>query len=261
VVEIIVKRLQLTVHDVTPAHEVTLRKIHSALAELGAGRYSMLVVPDYHGRWLLDEYPDFCRWLRELEKNGVEMVLHGFKHKAGSSPLSISERIRSVLFTRGEGEFLGLDEKAAERLLQEGRAALKRTLALEVSGFTAPAWLCSRGTVAALAKTGFIFTENRWRIWDPRTGRTLLRMPAVNYAGGGFVKRSLAAFWVIVSGMLLRSSPAVRFAIHPCDFENDAVREAVMKRLKTLLGKRETVSFSELQCLRHNVTQSSDQEL
>lgn len=244
--EIIVKRLQLTVHDVTPAHEETLRKIDSALGELGVRRYSMLVVPDYHGRWPLEESPGFCRWLAELERNGVEMVLHGFKHIAGSSPLSISERIRSAMFTRGEGEFLGLDERAAEKLLQEGRAALKRTLALEVSGFTAPAWLYSRGTSAALAKTGFTFAENRWRIWDPRTGRTILRMPAVNYAGGGFVKRTLAAFWVIVSGMLLRSSQTVRFAIHPCDFENDAVREAVMKRLKTLSVRRQTVSFSEL---------------
>ncbi len=233
-------------HDVTPAHEVTLRKIHSALEELGVRRYSMLVVPDYHGRWPLEEFPGFCRWLWELEKNGVEMVLHGLRHIAGSSPLSISERIRSALFTRGEGEFLGLDERAAEKLLQEGRAALKRSLALEVSGFTAPAWLYSRGTAAALAKSGFTFAENRWRIWDPRTGRTILRMPAVNYAGGSFVKRTLAAFWVTVSGVLLRGSPAVRFAIHPCDFENDAVRGAVMKRLKTLLVKRQTVSFSEL---------------
>lgn len=244
--EIIVKRLQLTVHDVTPAHEETLRRIHSALRELGVRRYSMLVVPDYHGRWLLDEFPDFCKWLSELERNGVEVVLHGFKHIAGSSPLSISERIRSALFTRGEGEFLGLDEKAAEKLLLEGRAVLERTLGIEVNGFVAPAWLYSRSSIAALARTGFTFAESRWRIWDPRTDRTILRMPAVNYAGGSFVKRTLAAFWVTVSGMLLRGSPAVRFAIHPCDFEDDVRQKAVIERLKTLLGRRETVSFSDL---------------
>jgi hypothetical protein len=68
----------------------------------------------------------------------------------------------------------------------------------------------------------------------------------VNYAGGGSVKRSLAAFWVMISGIIFRGSGTVRFAIHPCDFENDAVRVAVMKRLKTLLGRRQTVSFSDL---------------
>lgn len=245
-VEVIVKRLQLTVHDVSPAHEATLRKIHSALRELGAGRYSMLVVPDYHGRWPLEEFPGFCRWLRELEKNGVEVVLHGFKHIAGSPPLSISERIRSALFTRGEGEFLGLDEKAAEKLLLEGRAVLKRTLGIEVNGFVAPAWLYSRSSIAALARTGFTFAESRWRIWDPRTDRTILRMPAVNYAGGGSLKRYSAAFWVTVSGIVLRGSQTVRFSIHPCDFEDGVRQKAVIERLKTLLERRETVSFSDL---------------
>ncbi|MCK4807568.1 MAG: DUF2334 domain-containing protein, partial [Candidatus Aegiribacteria sp.] len=178
------KRLHLTVHDVSPAHEDTLRKIHSALGELGAVRYSMLVVPEYHGKWSLDEFPDFCRWLQGLEENGVEIVLHGCRHEGNTAGLGTSDRIRSSLFTRGEGEFLGLDEKAAEKLLKEGRETLKRTLGIEVSSFAAPAWLYSSGTIAALAKTGFIFAENRWRIWSPETGRTILWMPVVNYAGG-----------------------------------------------------------------------------
>ncbi|MEN8208374.1 MAG: polysaccharide deacetylase family protein [Candidatus Fermentibacteria bacterium] len=240
------KRLQLTVHDVSPAHEETLRKIHAVLLELGVVRYSMLVVPDYHGKWLLDGFPEFCRWLQELDENGVEIVLHGFVHVAGSSPMGISDRIRSMLFTRDEGEFLGLNEKEAEELLRDGCAVLKRTLDIEVSGFAAPAWLYSRGTTAALAKTGFIFAENRWRIWAPQTGRTLLRIPAVNYAGGGAVKRSLAAFWVMISGVFLRGSRTVRFAVHPCDFEDSVRKGAVIRHLKKLLRRRKTISFTDL---------------
>ncbi len=240
------KKLQLTVHDVSPAHEDTLRKIHSAIRELGVIRYSMLVVPDYHGEWPLEEYPDFCRWLKELAENGVEMVLHGCMHK-GAAALGTADRIRSSLFTRGEGEFLGLDEKEAEQLLRNGRETLKRNLGIEPRGFVAPAWLYSTGTISALEVTGFIFAENRKRIWDPRTGRTILRVPVVNFAGGSYVKRSLAAFWVTVSGVLLSGCQTVRFAIHPCDFENDITRRAVQKRLETLLGRRETVSFSDLQ--------------
>ena len=239
------KKLQLTVHDVSPVHEDTLRNIHSALCGLGAVRYSMLVVPDYHGEWPLEEYPDFCRWLAELEENGVEMVLHGVRHKdtAAHGPV---DRIRSSFFTRGEGEFLGLDEKAAEQLLREGRQILKRAIGIEVNGFVAPAWLHSGGTTTALTKTGFTFTESRWRIWAPGTGRTILFKPAVNYAGGGVLKRSLAALWVRVSTALLCGSQTVRFAIHPCDFENSVREKAVMKQLKILLGKRETVSFADL---------------
>ncbi len=244
-VGITVKRLHLTLHDVSPVHENTLRKIHSAICELGVVRYSMLVVPDYHGEWPLEEFPAFCQWLRELEENGVEMVLHGCIHK-GAAALGTADRIRSSFFTRGEGEFLGLDEKAAEQLLRDGREMLKRTIGIEANCFVAPAWLYSRGTIKALATAGFIFAENRWRIWNPETGRTILWMPVVNYAGGGFVKKSLAAFWVMISGMLLRGSETVRFAIHPCDFEDDVRKNTVMKRLKYLLSKRETIRFNDL---------------
>ena len=240
------KRLQLTVHDVSPVHEGTLRKIHSAMIELGVVRYSMLVIPDYHGEWPLEEFPDFCRWLRELEENGVEMVLHGCRHEDSGNRLSTADRIRSAFFTRGEGEFLGLDEKTAEKLLLEGREILKRTLGKEISGFTAPAWLYSRGSIAALARTGFIFAENRWRIWAPRTGRTILRMPAVNYAGGGLLKRFIAALWVMVSVTVFCGSETVRFAVHPCDFEDGVRQKAIIKRLKTLLRRREAVSFTDL---------------
>lgn len=242
----IVRRLNLTVHDVSPAHEETLRKIHSALAELGVIRYSMLVIPDYHGRWPLDEFPDFCRWLQGLEENGVEMVLHGCRHEASGNRLGTADRIRSAFFTRGEGEFLGLYEKTAKKLLQEGRGALKQALGIEVNSFVAPAWLYSSGTIAALAKTGFILAESRWRIWNPRTGQTILWMPVVNYAGGGFVKKSLASFWVRVSAVVLGGSETVRFAIHPCDFEDDVMQKMVIKRLKTLLRSRETVSINDL---------------
>lgn len=240
------KKLHLTVHDVSPAHAGTLKQIHSALVQLGVVRYSMLVVPDYHGKWPLDEFPEFCEWLEQLSVSGVEIVLHGCRHEGSAAGLRLTDRIRSALFTRNEGEFLGLDENTAENLLKTGREVLKTALGIEAEGFVAPAWLYSRGTIAALKKAGFIYTENRLRIWNPETGRTILRMPVVNYAGGGILKRFLAAFWVRVSGILLGRSETVRFAIHPGDFEVDAVKKAVRKRLKTLLTKRTTVSFMDI---------------
>ena len=241
------KKLHLTVHDVSPAHANALRQIHSALVQLGVVRYSMLVVPDYHGKWPLEEYPEFCEWLKELARNGVEIVLHGYRHEGGSAGLRLMDRIRSALFTRNEGEFLDLDERSAGKLLKTGREVLKKVLGIEVQGFVAPAWLYSRGTIAALKKAGFTFTENRMRIWDPETGRTILRMPVVNYAGGGSLKRSLAAFWVRVSGIVLEGSETVRFAIHPGDFEADAVKKGVRKQLEILLRERATVSFKDIE--------------
>ncbi len=240
------KKLHLTVHDVSPAHANTVKQIHSALLQLGVVRYSMLVVPDYHGKWPLDEFPEFCEWLEQLSESGVEMVLHGCRHERSAAGLGITDRIRSSLFTRNEGEFLGLDEEEAENLLKTGGDVLKRALGIEARSFVAPAWLYSMGTLSALKKAEFAFAENRLRIWNPETGRTILRMPVVNYASGGLLKRSLAAFWVRVSGMVLGGSETLRFAIHPCDFEVDEVKKVVLKRLKTLLSMRESISFKDI---------------
>lgn len=240
------KKLQLTVHDVSPVHAVTLEEIHTALGQMGVVRYSMLVVPDYHGKWPLGEYPEFCDWLKGLADSGVEMVLHGFSHRGSSAGLGMADRIRSALFTRNEGEFLGLDRPDAEKLLEEGREVLQQLTGIEVNGFVAPAWLYNKGTTAALKNAGFSFTESRWRIWDPRTGQTILRVPIVNYAGGIPLKRFLAALWVSLSGKALAGSETVRFAIHPHDFKNESVRKAVLKRLKTLLGTRSSVCFQDI---------------
>lgn len=240
------KKLHLSVHDVSPAHESTLRKIHSALEQLGIVRYSMLVVPDHHGKWPLEDFPEFCGWLGQLAENGVEIVLHGCRHEGDIEELNLPDRIRSRLFTRNEGEFLGLGEESAEKLLTAGRSTLKKALDIEVNSFVAPGWLYSTGTSMALRKTGFAFSENRWRIWDPSTGKTIVWAPVVNYAGGSPLKRCLAAFWVKVSGIVLAGSKTVRFAIHPCDFENHTVKKAIIERLKVFLRRRVPVSYKEL---------------
>ena len=241
------KKLHLSVHDVSPAHSSTLRNIHSTLESLGIVRYSMLVVPDHHGKWPLEDFPEFCGWLRQQADNGVEIVLHGFYHEGDNEGLSVADRFRSRLFTRNEGEFLGLDEEAAEKLLKAGRETLKKVLDIEVNSFVAPGWLYSKGTSEALRKTGFTFTENRWRIWDPAAGKTIVRAPVVNFAGGSRLKRSLAAFWVKISGIVLAGSRTARFVIHPCDFENDSVKKEVIKRLKLYIRRRRTpVSYKEL---------------
>jgi len=241
-----VRKLILTLHDVSPAHEDTVRKIHSILQQLGAFEYSMLVIPDHHGEWPLDQFPEFCKWLKNISQNGVEIVQHGFQHKAGTVEPGLINSFRSMLFTRNEGEFLGLDETAAEKLIISGRQILDRTLGIDIKGFVAPAWLYSRGTARALKKTGFAFTESRYRIWDPRSRSTILAAPIANYAGGSSLKRYLAALWVGLSGYLFARAETVRFAVHPYDFETGSVENTVIERLRKLLEKRETVSFRDL---------------
>ena len=116
----------MAVHDVTPFHRDRLERIVSTLERLGLdNRYTMLVVPDFHGNSPLHRDPGFARWLRGLADGGVEMVLHGYTHLDGGTRAAPSDRWRGRFLTAGEGEFLNLDEKEAARRLREGRRVVE----------------------------------------------------------------------------------------------------------------------------------------
>ncbi len=232
------KWVHVTLHDVSPRYEKTIMRIHDALVELGAARYSMLVVPDFWGKWPLEDSPGFCEWLRDLSAEGTEMILHGYHHYDSIGSHGAVDRVRSAFFTRGEGEFLGLDRQAAAELLKKGKDELERILEIDITGFTAPAWLYSTGTLKALSETGFTYAESRWRTWNPMTGQTYLRVPVVNYAGGSSLKRCMADLWVTSSRVVLGGMRTVRFAIHPADFENEITRGKIFRHLELLLNKR-----------------------
>ncbi len=240
------KRIHLAVHDVSPVHWKVLGRMVSTLKDLGVHRYSMLVVPDYHGEWPLDAHADFCSWLRELAGEGVEMVLHGFRHQRPDAPKGPADRARAAMFTRGEGEFLGLSRARAEKLILEGRSKLKVALGMETECFAAPAWLYSGGTMKALTDLGFTAAESRWRIWNPTTGKTLLRVPVANYAGGGPLRRVPAASWVGLYSGLFRGAGTIRFAIHPHDFSSAALSDRAAARTGRLLAGRQPVTLVDL---------------
>jgi len=228
-------KVQISLHDVSPRHEETVREIHSTLRTMGVAEYSMLVVPDFHGKWPLGSHEEFSRWLIRLRGEGVAMLLHGFTHMALERDLRPFDRIRSWCFTRGEGEFLGLNTEEALLRIEKGRLLLETALEGEVSGFVAPAWLYSSGTMNALHSAGFSYAESRSRIWNPSTGETLLRSPVVNYAGGSTVKRAFAGLWVSLSRVVLKGQETVRFALHPEDFLDRNRRKGVLDHLDKLL--------------------------
>lgn len=230
----------------SPVHWKVLGRMVSTLKELGVHRYSMLVVPDYHGEWPLDAYPDFCSWLRELAGDGVEMALHGFRHQRQDALKRPADLARAAVFTRGEGEFLGLSRVRAEKLILEGQRKLRVALGMETECFVAPAWLYSRGTIEALAEAGFTVAESRWRIWNPATGNTLLRIPVANYAGGGLLRRLPSALWVGLYGSLFRVAGTIRFAIHPQDFSSAVLMGRAVARTGRLLEGREPVTLGDL---------------
>jgi len=235
------RRLDISVHDASPAVEEVLREIDSFLRKVGAFPYSLLVIPSLRGEWPLEDHPGFCDWLRDLSRSGVRMVLHGLHHCGGGECRGPSSAVRRLLFTRGEGEFLCMTREESARRMAEGRRILAGVLGRPVTAFVAPAWLYSRGSMAALKDMGFRYAESRWRQWDPAGGKTLLHSPVLNLAGGCAFKREAAAAWVYTGSRLLAAAGTIRMALHPEDFSDPERKRAVVDLLPELLAGREPV--------------------
>src|SRR5262245_3795917 len=148
--------VHVSIHDVSPAWE---REVDVALdmARAAGVRPALLVVPDFHARAPLPEHPAFCAKLRALEREGHEIFLHGYYHRArawnetrrgehdGGAHRSTraAARLRHAYAQRvvsgGEAEFSDVSREEGERRLSDGEKML-RDVGLTIRGFVAPAW-------------------------------------------------------------------------------------------------------------------------
>lgn len=241
------KRIVVCVHDVSPKHWERLIRIDAFLSDLGlAGRYSMLVVPDFWGEWPLADHPDFCAWLRARRDEGVEMLLHGYYHRDTTEHRSRLAQLKAVTMTASEGEFLGLSHAEATSRLREGRAVLEYSLGGAIDGFVAPAWLYSAGTRQALAELGFRVAEDHLTVWRPTDGRVVHRSPVVSYASRDRRRIIGSLVWSRTASSVLGPLPVVRHAIHPHDFDVPVLIEEIRRSLAGFTATRSPMRYSEL---------------
>lgn len=241
------KRLLLSIHDVTPKHFERLKQIDAFLKEHGVGsRYAMLVVPDFWHQWPLEEHPEFQSWLRERADEGVEMILHGFYHRDDTVHRSAAARFKASALTAREGEFLGLDRKLALERLQKGRDLLESILGRKIKGFIAPAWLYGEGARKALKIMNFEFAEDHWSVWSPQSGATLTTSPVISYASRSKGRILSSLIWSRVATVALRPAPVVRHAIHPHDFDVDCLISEISRALVSFMTHREPILYRDL---------------
>ena len=142
----------------------------------------MLVVPYF---W--DESPilpgsAFAARLRDWADEGIEMFLHGYRHRDDCRHSRWIDRLQANGMTAGEGEFLGLTAGEARQRIADGRSLIEDVTGKAISGFVAPAWLYGPGALAALSDTGVAIVEDHWRVWNPASDQTLARSPGITWA-------------------------------------------------------------------------------
>src|SRR5262249_20788516 len=74
----------VSLHDVAPCTQQITRAIISELSANGVRVCSILVVPDYHHEGTFAKHREFVTWLRSLEAEGHEVVIHGYFHQRPS---------------------------------------------------------------------------------------------------------------------------------------------------------------------------------
>ena len=236
--------VHVSIHDVTPAWAAEVDAALQACAEVGI-KPGLLVIPDYHGAWPLDEHPDYARRLRQWQADGHEIFLHGYYHLAGAdrrqatsagnpAPRGLRRLWAQKVVSGGEAEFSDVDEAEARRRLDDGEAVLRRAGLAQLDGFIAPAWSMPQWMHTILGERGYRYTEDHLHVYDPAAGARRASV-VLNYAS-----RTPARLWSsLVYCRLAR--PARRFlparvAIHPADMRHAVLRKEIRGLLRWAVG-------------------------
>src|SRR5215813_11067313 len=99
----------VSLHDVAPCTQQITNTIISELSAHGVRVCSVLVVPDFHHGGTFAKHREFVAWLRGLEVDGHEIVIHGYFHeRPPQTKETLRDKLVTRLYTRKEGEFYDL---------------------------------------------------------------------------------------------------------------------------------------------------------
>ena len=228
-------QIVVSLHDVAPATAELSRRWLDLLETLGV-HASLLVIP---GRWNgqeLSQSPAFVDWLHAAESRGHEIVQHGMFHTRDKSFATSSRRSQvGQLLGRGCQEFWELPYEEAFKRLELGKTVMS-TCGFHPTGFVAPAWMMSEGTLDALRDTGFQYTNNHTHLINTQTKekslvvvtsqrpRSLLSLPGVVVANG-------------IAKFVESQGKPLRIAIHPADLMSPRLRDTNLKLITQFLSR------------------------
>ena len=222
-----VRSLVVSVHDVAPVTRPTIEKILAELKASGVRVSSLLVVPDYHHQGRSVDDSSFVSWLRELEADGHEIVIHGYFH---DRPRRQSEGMRAKfltrIYTQDEAEFFDLEYDEVFALITRARDEFRQA-GLSPIGFIAPAWLLSTEGERAARDADMQYTTRIATVIDLLTGK---REPsrALVYSTRSAWRRAASLSWNAALARRLSMVELVRLCIHPSDMASGTVWKQII---------------------------------
>lgn len=224
--------LVVSLHDVAPGSARQTEAWLAALDRRGIP-LSLLVIPgEWRGRSLCSD-AGFVRFVAGRAAAGDEIVQHGWQHAAGVDGhgwRSIAQRA----VCRGAGEFAAVSEQSALLRLRAGRSVM-RHVGLEATGFTAPGWMHSPGTMKALAALGFRYTTTHFGVVDLSRGTSIGGLALSNRPGSAAAGIA-SQLMLRTSRVISRTGGLVRIALHPDDLDHPGLADSTLAAIDRCLA-------------------------
>lgn len=240
------RRLVVELHDVAPPFEAEIREQLRLLDAIGVQRYVLLVVPNWHGAYPLNDYPTFAALLQSRVAAGSELALHGLTHRRrGPVRSSLLDRWRARAFAGDHAEFLTMTRIQAREAVDEGMRVIDEAALPAPTAFCAPAWLLSlegsegvrdAGLGRVVGMLNLVNTsEHRRHVW-----------PAFGYMGAG---RRQELGVQAMNGLVVPAAGCIgraRAYLHPQHIERPSHARVVRCLEKMLHAGWTTVTYEEL---------------
>ena len=236
--------LIVSVHDVAPPTRTTVEKILEELSRHRIPVCSLLVVPNYHHLGSSTEDQGFVRWLRDLETQGHEIVIHGYFHeRPRRNGEGLSEKFLTRLYTKGEGEFYDLPYEEAFRRITQAREEFVRA-GLTPRGFIAPAWLLGSAAERAATEAEMEYTTRLTGVCDLRSGENFPARTVVYSVRSGW-RRAASMVWNSAVARQLAGAPLARVSIHPPDREHPEIWQQLLRLTDRLSENRTATTYRD----------------
>lgn len=242
--------LVVSLHDVSPLTYLTIEEQLCDLKALGVTYCSLLVIPNHHKKGYISEDASFIAWLKKKEKEGHEIVLHGYEHlRSCSKKENFLTRLITERYTAGEGEFYDLSYEEAIAKVQQGLFEFRKIgLSKEkVIGFIAPAWLLSQKAEQVLHDLGFSYTTRLHGVIDlKKSPSNFIPSQSMVYSVRAVWRRLVSLLWneLLFKYAQQRKWPLLRLGLHPVDWKYRSIRSHILSTIKRVLETREAMTYA-----------------
>jgi len=233
--------LIVSFHDLAPHSQELCRNFLDRLHSMGVKEISLLVTPHWHGKENLAEYPDFISWLKTLEAQGHEIVLHGLTHLADKVEGGLVSKMVGRWYTASEGEFYQLDYEEAKRRIALGMEMFRQA-GLSSAGFVAPAWLLSNEARRAAQELGFAYTTYWGRLELLQEEKTF-PAPVIAFSCRNLWRRWASRLWHSYWFQRNREAAILRLAVHPSDLIYPAIESTIYETIRRALTARRSITY------------------